>query len=88
MCCVIKELLGTLEFSSTDSIPEGFYNQKLWRLTFMALLPCWGVWCGAGLLALEISLPNFYPPHVDVGQPVPHLRPPLLVWMNVVSSIP
>ena len=43
---------------------------------------------GLGLLAPKISLPNFYPPHVDVG-PAHSMSPPLLpVWTDVVSLIP
>ena len=40
---------------------------------------------GLGLLITEISLPNFYPPHIDVV--LAHsVSPPLLpVWMDVVS---
>ena len=40
-----------------------------------------------GFLAPEISLPNFYPPHVDVG-PARSASLPLPVWMDVVSLIP
>ena len=42
---------------------------------------------GLGLLALEISLLNFYPPHVDVGPACSASAPLLPVWMNVVSLI-
>ena len=54
--------------SSTDSVPASFRNQKLWGLIFLALEP-WapGPGLGLGLLVPKISLPNFCPPHVDVG---------------------
>ena len=54
--------------SSNDSIPIGFYSQKMWGLLFLALEP-WaeGPGMGLGLLATEISFPNFYVPHMDVG---------------------
>ena len=57
-----EELLRAPAASSTDSIPIGFHRQKLWGLIFLALEP-WagGPGVGLGLLALEISLPNFYP---------------------------
>ena len=43
---------------------------------------------GLGPLAFEISLLNFYPPHMDVG-PAHFVSPPLLlVWVDVVSLIP
>ena len=70
-----EELLGTLEVSSTDSIPAGFCSQKLWKLFFLALV-YWAFFflgggresgVGLGFLAPRISLPNFYPPHIDVG---------------------
>ena len=35
----------------------------------------WGACCGAELLTPEISLPNFYPPHVGVGPAHLHLHP-------------
>ena len=43
---------------------------------------------GLGLLGPEISLLNFYPPHMGVG-PAGSVSAPLLpVWMDVVSVIP
>ena len=59
---------GTLEFSSTDSILSGFCRQMLRGAIFLVLEP----WAGGpgvelGLLTPEIFLPNFYPPHMDVG---------------------
>ena len=42
---------------------------------------------GLGLLAPKMSLPNFYPPHVDV-EPACSMSLPLLpVWMDVLSLI-
>ena len=52
--------------SSTDSTPDGFCSQKLWKLIFLALEP-WAEGLGVELLALEISLPNFYPPLMGMG---------------------
>ena len=43
---------------------------------------------GLGLLAPEISLPYFYPPHEDVGPARSTSLPFLPVWMDVVSLIP
>ena len=48
----------------------------------------WGLGVGLGLLVPEISLPNFYPLHVDV-EPAHSTSPSLLpVWLDVVSLIP
>ena len=62
--------------SSINSIHAGVCSQKLWGLIFLAL----ELWSGGpdvelGLLTLETSLPNFYPPRVDVVEPIPHLYP-------------
>ena len=47
----------------------------------------WGPGVGVGLLTPEISLLNFYPPHVGEGT-VHSMSVPLLpVWMDVVSLI-
>ena len=75
--------------SSTNSIPTGFCSQKLWGPIFLALGP-WagGPGVGLGLLAPGISLPNFYPPHVDVGPAHPTSVPLLPVWIDMVSLIP
>ena len=80
MWVLLEELLGTPEVSFTDSIPAGFCSQKLWGLIFLALEP-WagGPGVGLGLLAREISLPNFYP-HVGAA-PVHSASVPLPVWM-------
>ena len=67
MCGLFKRnCLGALVVSSTDSIPAGFCS--------CGVLSSWhwnpgleGPHVGLGLLALEISLLNFYPPHVSVG---------------------
>ena len=79
-------MLGVLAVSSTNSIPAGFSSQKLWGLIFVALEP----WVGGpgvelGLLTLEISLCNFYPPHVGVGPARSISAPFLPVWIDVVS---
>ena len=84
-----EELLGAPEVSSAISIPTGFCRQKLWGLIFLAL-ETWAAGPGVGLefLALEIPLPNCYPPYTDMG-PAHSVSLPLLpVWMDVVSLIP
>ena len=83
------ELLGIREVSPTVSISSGFCSQKLWILIFLALEPQDGWPCmGLGLLVPEIFLPNFYPPHMDVG-PAHFTSVPILpFWMDVVSLIP
>ena len=84
-----EEVLGTLEFSSTDSIPSGFCNQQLQGLIFLALEPlAGGPGMGLELLASKISLPTFYLPHLDVGPACSMSLPLLPVWMGVVSLIP
>ena len=74
--------------SSTDSIPAGFHSQKLWGLIFLAWEP-WagGVGVGLGLLAPEISLLNFYPPHMDVRPAHSASVPFLPVWIDVILLI-
>ena len=47
----------------------------------------WGPGVGLGLLAPEISLPNFYPPHMSEGPAHSASFPLLPVWMDVVSLI-
>ena len=84
MWVLLGKLLGTPEVSSTNSILAGFCSQKLWGLTFLALEP-WaqGPGVGLGLLAPEIALPNFYPPHMDVEPAHSACLPFLPVWMDV-----
>ena len=83
-----EELLRAPALSSTDSVPTGFHSQKLRGLTFLAL-ESWAGGPGAdlGLLTPEISLLDFYPPHV-CAEPVHSMSVLLLVWMDVVSLIP
>ena len=78
MWVLYGELLGPPEVCSTDSISAWFCSQNLWGIIFMTLKP-WSVGpgVGLGLLPPKISLPNFYPPHVDVG-PDHSTSPPLL----------
>ena len=58
-------------------------------LIFLALEPWTGGHdVGLGLLIPEISLPNFYPIHMDEGPAHSVSAPLLLVWMDVVSLIP
>ena len=66
-------------------MPIGFCSQKLWGLILLAL--GWGAGMQLGHLAPEISLPNFYPPHVDVEPANSVSLPLLLVWIYVVSLI-
>ena len=76
------------EVSSTNSIPNGFCSLNLWGLIFLALEP-WagGPGVGLGVLAREICLLNFCPPHVDVG-PAHSMSAPLLpAWVDEVSLI-
>ena len=84
-----EQLLSAPETSSSDSIPTGFCSQKLGALIFLAL-ESWagGPGVGLGLLAPEISLLNFYPPHMDVGANCFTSVPLLPVWMDEVSLIP
>ena len=50
------------------ALPSDVCSQKLWGLSFLALEPSApGPGVGLGLLTPEISLPNFYPPHVGEG---------------------
>ena len=84
-----EELLRAPAASSTNPIPTAFCSQKLGVLIFL-ILESWarGPGVGSGLLAPEIPLPNFYPPHKGVG-PTCSASPSLLpVWMDVVSLIP
>ena len=72
----------------------GFYSQKLWGLTFLALEP-WAEWSGLGLGSLP---PDFYLRFLSttrgcgtahVASPSISASLPLLhVWMNVTSLIP
>ena len=66
MCRLFKGNCLGLKFSSTDSVPAGFCSQKLWGLIFLAQEPWTGGPCEeVELLSSEISLPNFYLPHMD-----------------------
>ena len=72
-----------------NSIPAGFYSQKLLGLILLALAP-WagGPGVGLGLLTPEISLLNFYPPHMGMGPASSTSAFLLSVWVDVVSLIP
>ena len=53
---------------------------------FLALEPwAWGPGMRLGLFAPEISLPNFYVPHMGEGLARSMSAPLLPVWMDVVS---
>ena len=85
MLVLEEELLGAPEVSSTDLIPTGFCSQKLWELIFLTLEPWAGrPGVGLGLLALEISLLSFYPPHMGKGPACSTSALLLPVWMDVV----
>ena len=90
MCRFFKRnCLGPQKFLPPTQSSSGFCSQKLWELIFLALGP-WaaGHGMGLGLLAPEISLLNFYPPHLDVGPACSASLPLLSVWMDVDSLIP
>ena len=88
MCGFFKRnCLGLKQFL-LPSVLTGVCSQKWWGLIFLALEP----WAGGpavclGLLAPEISLPNFYPLHMYVGLARSMSLPLLPVWMDVVNSI-
>lgn len=51
----------------TEPTPTGFYSQKLWGLSFLALEP-WAGWSGVGWNpSLLRCHPNLYPPHLGLG---------------------
>ena len=63
-----EEMADNPSVSSTDPNPIGFYSQKFWELTFLALEP-WAGWSGVGLGSLKPTrYPSIlYPAHVDLG---------------------
>ena len=81
------ELLRAPAASSTDSIPIGFHRQKLWGLIFLALEP-WAGGPGVSLELLAPEIPSRIFIHMGVGPAFSASVPHLLVWMDVVSSIP
>ena len=84
-----RNCLGLPSVSSTNSIPDSFCSQKLWGHIFLALEPlAGGPGVGLGLLTPKISLPNFHPPHLDVGPAYSISLTLQPVWMVVVSLIP
>ena len=87
MCGFFKgNSLGLQNFLPLTQSLLVFVGQKLWGLIFLALEPWAGV-PGMGCLAPEISLPNFYPPHVDVGPAYFTSLSLIPIWMDVVSLI-
>ena len=75
--------------SYTNSVPDGFCSQKLRELIFLELVP-WivgPVWGWDWLLSPQISLLNFYLPHMDVGPTHSTSLPLPPVWMDMVSLI-
>ena len=86
MWVLYEELLGTPEVSSSDSVPVGFCSQEFGDLSSWNLEPGAGVPdVELGLCIPEISLLNFYPPHVVVGPACSASLTLLPVWMDVVS---
>ena len=65
--------LGLQKFLLPTQSPLFFCSSKLWGLIFLALqLWAGGSGVGLGLFTPEISLQNFYPPHMDVGPAQAH----------------
>ena len=65
----LRGTAGTPEVYSSGGLnPHWFLQPEVGRLIFLALEP-WagGFGVGLGLITPEISRPNFYPPHMDVG---------------------
>ena len=73
---VCEDLLGALEVSSPNSVPAGFYSQKLWVLIMLALEP----WAGELVCGWDSSLPR-YPSQIFIhhtwvrNQPILHPHP-------------
>ena len=84
-----RNCLGLQQFLPPTQSLLFFFSPKSWEFIFLALEP-WaeGPVVGLGLLTPDISLPNFYPPHVDVGPAHSASQLLLPVWMGVVSLIP
>ena len=83
MWVLYGKLFWTSEVSSNNSIPTGFLQPEFMG-TYLpgAGTLAWGPDVGLVFLAPETSLPNFYPPHMDVG---PGCSTSSLLWMDVVS---
>ena len=87
--------MGSLRGTAWGS--RSFFHQLslLWFLqievvgTHLLALEPWarGPGVGLGLLAPEISLPNFYPPHMGEGPTHSVFVPLLVVWVDVISLI-
>ena len=69
--------------------PTDCYSWKSWRRIFPALEP-WAVWSGLGLgsPAPKVLSPDFYPPHVNVGPPMPIPLLPLCTTPRLPTSLP
>ena len=87
-----KSHVGSLKGTAWDSRNFFHWLNPHWFLHLKIMgtyLEPWagGPGMGLGLPTFYLSLPNFYPPHIDVG-PAHSVSPPLLpVWMDVVSLI-
>ena len=69
-----RRVLRILQFLPLPQSPlvltaRGYRNLLSWRWN-----PGQGVWCEAGTPHSRGVPPDFYPPHVGVGHPVPHLH--------------
>ena len=84
-----RKCLGLQKFLPLTQSPLLFAARSYGELSFWTWNPgLGGLVVVLGLLVPEISLLNFYPPHVDVG-PDHSMSPPLLsVQMNVIYLIP
>ena len=88
MCGFFKRKCLELHKFLPLTIPTGFCSQKLQGLIFLALeTQIGGPGVGLELPTPAISLPNFYPRHVDVGPASSTSLALLPVWMDVVSLI-
>ena len=88
MCGLFKRncLLGAPEVSSTTSIPAGVAARSCGDLSSWHWNPgLGGSGVGLDLLIPEISLLNFYPPHMGERSVCCMSEALLPVWMNVVS---
>ena len=89
MCGFFKgNCLGLQKFLPLTQSLLDFAARSCGDLSSWHWNPRLGAWSGLGLLVPQISLPNFYPPHVSVGPAHSASAPLLPVWMDVVSLIP
>ena len=84
------EFPENLAVSAASPTPTGFYCQKLWGFFFLAKILDYVVWPGAGMAHSQGISPNFYPPHMNIGYPMPvlPLPPPLLAILSLLVFLP